>query len=75
VATEKKIYANLKEFTRDSSVLIVSQRISSIKEADEIIVLDDGHIVDKGKHDELKSRCLIYQEIISSQLEKVGDSL
>jgi ABC-type multidrug transport system fused ATPase/permease subunit len=37
--------------------------------------LDDGHIVDKGKHDELKSRCLIYQEIISSQLEKVGDSL
>ncbi len=75
VATEKKIYANLKEFTRDSSVLIVSQRISSIKDADEIIVLDDGHIVDKGKHDELKSRCLIYQEIISSQLEKVGDSL
>lgn len=75
VKTEKKIYSNLKEITKDSSVLIVSQRISSIIDADEIIVLNDGQIVDKGKHDELKGRCLIYQEIISSQLDNIGDSL
>ena len=66
---------NLRKITCDSSVLIVSQRISSIIDADEIIVLNDGMIVDKGKHDELKNRCEIYQEIISSQLDNIGDSL
>lgn len=75
VKTEKKIYDNLRQITMDSSVLIVSQRISSIIDADEIIVLNDGRIVDKGKHDELKKRCTIYQEIISSQLDNIGDSL
>ncbi|MBQ6444340.1 MAG: ABC transporter ATP-binding protein [Methanosphaera sp.] len=75
VKTEKKIYDNLRKITGDSSVLIVSQRISSIIDADEIIVLNDGMIVDKGKHDELKNRCEIYQEIISSQLDNIGDSL
>ena len=75
VKTEKVVRENIKELTKDSSVLIVSQRISTIKDADEIIVLDEGKIVDKGTHNELKNRCLIYKEILSLQLENLGDSL
>lgn len=75
IATEKRLKDKLKDLTKESSVLIVSQRISTIRDADEIIVLNDGMIVDKGRHDELKERCMIYQEIISSQLENIGDSL
>lgn len=75
VATEKKIRDKLKEITKDSSVLLVSQRISTIKFADEIIVLDEGKIIDKGTHNELKERCSLYKEILSSQLENIGGSL
>lgn len=75
VATEKKIRDKLLEITQDSSVLLVSQRISSIKFADEIIVLDEGKIIDKGTHNELKERCTLYREILSSQLENIGGSL
>ena len=75
VNTEYKIRTKLKNITHNSSVLIVSQRISTIKDADEIIVLDKGKIVDKGTHQQLKVRCLIYQEILSSQLENIGDVL
>ena len=75
VATEKKIRDKLIEITKDSSVLLVSQRISSIKFADEIIVLDEGKIIDKGTHNELKERCSLYKEILSSQLENIGGSL
>lgn len=75
VNTEKNVRSKINDMTRDDSVLIVSQRISTIKDADEIIVLDKGCIVDKGSHDELRNRCRIYQEILSSQLENIGDSL
>ena len=75
VTTEKKLREKLKDITQNKSVLIVSQRISSIKDADEIIVLNDGMIIDKGSHKELKGRCSIYREILSSQLENIGDSL
>ena len=75
VNTEYKIRSQLKNITHNSSVLIVSQRISTIKDADEIIVLDKGKIVDKGTHQQLKVRCSIYQEILSSQLENIGDVL
>jgi ATP-binding cassette subfamily B protein len=75
VSTEKKIRDKLKDLTQNSSILIVSQRISTIKDADEIIVLDEGKIIDKGTHSELKKRCSIYNEILSSQLENIGDSL
>ena len=75
VNTEYKIRTKLKNITHNSSVLIVSQRISTIKDADEIIVLDKGKIVDKGTHQQLKVRCSIYQEILSSQLENIGDVL
>ena len=52
-----------------STVLIVTQRVSTIKDADQIIVLDEGKIVGKGKHDKLMEECAIYREIAISQLE------
>lgn len=53
-----------------NTVLIVGQRIASIMAADQIIVLDEGKIVGKGKHDELMKNCKVYQEIAYSQLSK-----
>ena len=50
--------------------MIVGQRIASIMDADQIIVLDDGKIVGKGTHDELMKNCQVYQEIAYSQLSK-----
>ena len=64
--TEKIIKNNLKEL-KDSSILITSQRISTIKDADEILVLDDGQIVDRGSHNRLVESCEIYREIVKSQ--------
>ncbi|MBI1279917.1 MAG: ATP-binding cassette domain-containing protein [Anaerolineaceae bacterium] len=58
----------LKENTGDSTMLIVAQRISTIKNADQIIVLDEGRIVGMGKHNELMEDCETYREIALSQL-------
>lgn len=55
-----------------STVLLVGQRIASIMDADQIIVLDEGQIVGKGTHDELMESCQVYQEIAYSQLSKRG---
>ena len=51
-------------------MLVVAQRISSIKDADKIIVLEDGEMVGIGKHDELMKTCNVYKEIAYSQLSK-----
>ena len=67
--TEAVIKSNLENIAENSSVLFVSQRISTIKDADEIIVLDNGEIIDKGSHNELINRCEVYSEIASSQME------
>ncbi len=64
--TEKAIKNNL-NYLNDASILIVSQRISTIQDADEILVLDKGMIVDRGRHDELVKSSRIYQEILESQ--------
>ena len=69
--TEKAIRTNLKEL-KDSAILIVSQRISTIKDADEILVLDNGAIVDRGPHSKLVETCEIYKEIVKSQGESLG---
>ena len=53
-----------------NTVLIVGQRIASIMDADQIIVLDDGKIVGKGTHEKLMKSCQVYQEIAYSQLSK-----
>ena len=73
--TEAKVKENIKSLKENSSMLIVSQRISTIMDADEIIVLDDGEIIDKGTHDYLNENCSIYREIVSSQIEQSKDML
>lgn len=64
--TEKIIKNNL-NYLNDASILIVSQRISTIQDADEILVLDKGMIVNRGRHEELVESSRIYQEILESQ--------
>ncbi|MBQ3473634.1 MAG: ABC transporter ATP-binding protein [Methanobrevibacter sp.] len=73
--TEAKVKENLKSLKENSSMLIVSQRISTIMDADEIIVLDEGEIIDKGTHDYLNENCNIYKEIVSSQIERSKELL
>ena len=73
--TEAKVKENLNDLKKNSSILIISQRISTIMDADEIIVLDEGRIIDKGSHDYLNENCNIYREIVSSQIERSKDLL
>ena len=68
--TERKIKNNLKEL-KDSSILIVSQRISTIMDADEILVIDNGEIIDRGSHKKLVESCEIYREIVSIQIDNM----
>ncbi len=68
--TASALRKELKEKTGDSTVLIVTQRVATVKNADQIIVLDEGRVVGKGKHQELMKTCETYQEIASSQLSK-----
>lgn len=69
-ATEAKIRESFAGELKDTTKIIIAQRISSVKEADEIMVLDDGKIVGFGKHEELLSSCEAYQEIYYSQMDK-----
>jgi ATP-binding cassette subfamily B protein len=66
--TDARLRAALKEVTSEAVVLIVAQRVSTIKDADQIVVLDNGKVVGKGKHYELVLECPIYQSIVKSQL-------
>jgi len=68
--TDSALRRQLKEKTGDSTVLIVTQRVATVKNADQIIVLDEGKVVGKGSHHELMKTCETYQEIASSQLSK-----
>ena len=69
-ATEAKIRESFAGELKDTTKIIIAQRISSVKEADEIMVLDDGKIVGFGKHEDLLSSCEAYQEIYYSQMDK-----
>lgn len=71
-ATEAKIREAFSGSLKDTTKLIIAQRISSVMEADKIIVLDEGHIVGMGRHDELMTGCEAYQEIYYSQKDKEG---
>lgn len=68
VATDARLRAALRPATRDSAVIVVAQRVSSIIGADQIVVLDDGRVVGRGTHAELLADCPTYQEIVASQL-------
>ncbi|MBM7518438.1 ABC transporter ATP-binding protein [Nocardioides nitrophenolicus] len=67
VATDARLRAALKPVTRDATVLIVAQRIATIRDADVILVLEDGEVVGQGTHDELMRDNPTYQEIAASQ--------
>lgn len=69
-ATDAKLRQALKEVEKDTTTFIVSQRASTIRHADQIIVLDDGMIVGMGTHEQLLADCEVYQEIYYSQFEK-----
>ncbi|EGO64204.1 ABC transporter ATP-binding protein/permease [Acetonema longum] len=60
----------MKREVRDATVILVAQRISTIMDADQIIVLDDGRIAGIGTHRELMDSCLVYQQIAHSQLSR-----
>jgi ATP-binding cassette subfamily B protein len=67
LTTDARLRAALKPVTADATVVIVAQRVSTIADADQIIVLDDGLIVGIGRHDELLASCPTYVEIVESQ--------
>lgn len=68
--TDKALRQALAKYTKKATILIVAQRISTIMNADQIIVLDEGKIVGRGTHKELLKNCSVYYEIASSQLSK-----
>ena len=66
--TDYNLRKDLKKYTKDATVLIVAQRIGTIRNADQIIVLDNGKMVGHGTHRELMDNCPVYKEIALSQL-------
>ena len=70
--TDALIRAGFRSYIPDTTKLIIAQRVSSVKDADMIVVLDNGQVVDVGAHDELMERCAIYREVHDSQ-QKGGE--
>jgi ATP-binding cassette subfamily B protein len=68
LATDARLRAALAPHTADATVFIVAQRVSTIMTADQILVLEDGHTVGLGHHDDLLGTCPTYREIVDSQL-------
>jgi ATP-binding cassette subfamily B multidrug efflux pump len=68
--TDAKLRAALKQETMESTVIIVAQRVSTVMDADRIIVLEEGSIAGIGNHRELMDTCSVYREIVSSQLSE-----
>ena len=70
VKTDAAVRKALGEKVKDSTVIIVAQRISTILHADQILVIDDGKIVGKGTHEQLLKECDVYLQIAKSQLSE-----
>jgi ATP-binding cassette, subfamily B, multidrug efflux pump len=68
LATDARLRAALRPVTTEATVVIVAQRVSTITGADQILVLEDGQVVGRGRHEELLETCGTYQEIVESQL-------
>lgn len=73
-ATEGRIRGALKELAPETTKIIIAQRISSVKDADLIFVLDDGKLVDQGTHEQLLQTSKIYKEVFESQQQGSGDA-
>jgi len=74
--TEAEILHGLRSYLKDKTCLIISHRISAVREADEILVLDDGRIIERGNHEELVRRGGVYadlyeQQQLSEELEQI----
>jgi len=67
LATDARLRAAMRPVVRDAAVVVVAQRISTIEDADQIVVLEDGEVVGLGTHDELLTTCPTYAEIVESQ--------
>jgi ATP-binding cassette subfamily B protein len=68
LSTDARLRAALEPVTRSATVVIVAQRVSTIRDAEQILVVEDGEIVGRGTHDELLASCSTYVEIVESQL-------
>jgi ATP-binding cassette subfamily B protein len=68
LATDARLRAALRPVTTDATVVVVAQRVSTIRDADQIVVLEDGRVVGRGTHESLVADCATYQEIVASQL-------
>jgi ATP-binding cassette subfamily B protein len=68
LATDMRLRHALRPVTREATVIVVAQRVSTIVDADQIIVLDDGVVVGLGRHEQLLGGCETYQQIVESQL-------
>ena len=73
LATDARLRAALEPNTRNSVVVVVAQRVSTIRDADQILVLEGGHCVGIGTHEELLNTCPTYQEIVDSQASVNGE--
>ncbi len=67
-ATDARLRAALREPTRDACQIVVAQRVATIRQAEQILVLDEGRLVGVGTHDQLMDTCETYREIVLSQL-------
>ena len=70
--TDAQIRAGFRSYIPETTKLIIAQRVSSVQDADIIVVLDNGRVVDTGKHEELLERCEIYREVYESQTKGGG---
>jgi ATP-binding cassette subfamily B protein len=73
LATDARLRAALKPVTSEATVVIVAQRVSTIRDADQILVLEDGEVVGRGTHEQLLASCPTYVEIVESQITASDD--
>ena len=73
VHTDSRVRAALREVSADATVIVVSQRMSTVLDADQIVILDNGRVVGTGTHDELLTTCSVYAEFVDSQAAVAGE--
>ena len=72
-STEEKILGNLKRIRKGKTTIMIAHRISTVKNADKIVLIDDGEVIDIGTHDELFERCELYKDMVERQ--KLADEV